>query len=619
MGSVRPNRVVMVIAAMVAIACGESGRTDSAAGAAPARVAAGPVPAPPSGDTRANPEPETGDWTQPAKDYANTRYSGLNQITAANVSHLALVATFSTSVLRGHEAAPLVVNKTLYVVTPFPNMLYALDLTKPGWPVKWVYKPQPDRAAQGVACCDVVNRGASYWQGALYYNTLDDHVVSVDANTGAQRWNVKVGDINTGETMTMAPIVANGKVIVGNSGGELGVRGWLQALDAGTGRTVWKAYSTGPDKDVLIGPRFKPFYASERGKDLGVNTWQAEQWKIGGGAAWGWVSFDPALNLIYYGTSNPGPWNANQRPGDNKWTSTVFARDVDTGDAVWAYQYSPHDLHDYDGVNEHILLDLPINGVTRKVLVHPDRNGYMYVLDRTTGEVLSAKPFANVNSVDSINMRTGRPAMNPEKATDLGVTVRNICPGPPGGKDWQPSAYSPRTGLLYVPHNNLCYDAEAMDVSYIEGTPYLGMNAKTYFGPGGNGGAFSAWDPVHAREVWSLPEMFPVWSGALVTAGDVVFYGTMDGWFKAVDARDGHPLWKIKTESGIIGQPTTFRGPDGQQYVAVLIGVGGWAGAIVAGGLDSRDSTAALGFVNAMKTLPKYTTKGGALYVFGLK
>jgi lanthanide-dependent methanol dehydrogenase len=610
---VRVVAVSAVFVTLAALACSEPRNREHP----PARSSEAVTP--PAGDTRANPEAETGNWTQPAKDYANTRYSGLDSINTTNVSRLTLVSTFSTSVLRGHEAAPLVVNNMLYVVTPFPNILYALDLTKPGWPVKWTYKPNPEAAAQGVACCDVVNRGVTYSDGALYYNTLDDHVVSVDANTGAERWNVKVGDINTGETMTMSPLVAKGKVIVGNSGGELGVRGWIQALDAKTGHTVWKAYATGPDKDVLIGPRFKPFYAGDRGTDLGVKTWQGDQWKIGGGGAWGWVSFDPALNLIYYGTANPGPWNANQRPGDNKWTSTIFARDIDTGDAVWAYQLSPHDLHDYDGVNENVLLNLPIDGTTRKVLVHPDRNGYMYVIDRTNGQVLSAKPFVPVNATDSINMKTGRPAENPQKHPDLDVTVRDICPAPPGGKDWQPSAYSPRTGLLYVPHNNLCYDAEAVDVSYIEGTPYVGMNEKIFVGAGGNGGVFSAWDPVHAREVWSLPERFPVWSGALVTAGDVVFYGTMDGWFKAVDAHDGKLLWKAKTESGIIGQPTTFLGPDHKQYVAVLIGVGGWAGAIVAGNLDARDSTAAAGFVDAMKDLPKYTTKGGALYVFGLK
>lgn len=601
-------------------ACSERRRAEAEPSREPLRTSVAPMT---RGDERANPEPETGEWVRPAKDYSSTRFSALNQITAANVGRLVVSGTFSTGVLRGQEAAPLVVNNTMYIVTPYPNILYALDLTRPGLSTnlatKWVYKPRPERAAQGVACCDVVNRGAVYADGRLFYNTLDDHTVAVDARTGAELWNVQVGNINIGETMTMSPLVVKNKVIVGNSGGELGVRGWIQALDVANGHVVWKAYSTGPDKDVLIGPRFHPFYAKDRGTDLGVKTWPGEQWKTGGGNVWGWISYDPVLNLIYYGTGNPGPWNPNQRPGDNKWTTTAFARDPDTGEAVWAYQYNPHDLHDYDGVNEHMLLDLPINGQVRKVLVHPDRNGYMYVLDRATGQPLSATPFVHVNSVIGVDLKTGKPTMNSEKHPDLGTTVRDICPAAPGGKDWQPSAFSPRTGLMYVPHNNLCMDEEALDVSYIAGTPYVGMNVKMFAGPGGNGGAFTAWDPVAGKALWSLPELFPVWSGALVTGGDVAFYGTMDGWFKAVDARTGKLLWRYKTGSGIIGQPTTYRGPDGKQYVAVLSGVGGWSGAIVAGNLDPRDSSAALGFINAMKELPKYSTKGGTLYVFGLQ
>lgn len=597
-------------------ACSDRRRVEPEPSREPLRTSVAPAP---HGDERANPEPETGEWMRPAKDYSSTRYSALNQITTANVGRLVATGTFSTGVLRGHEAAPLVVNNTMYIVTPYPDILYALDLTQQGMPTKWVYKPRPERAAQGVACCDVVNRGAAYADGRIFYNTLDDHTIAVNAATGAELWNVKLGDINTGETMTMAPLVVKNKVLVGNSGGELGVRGWITALDVATGKIVWKAYSTGPDKDVLIGPRFHPFYAADRGPDLGVKTWPGEQWKNGGGNVWGWISYDPVLNLIYYGTGNPGPWNPNQRPGDNKWTTTVFARDPDTGDAVWAYQYNPHDKHDYDGVNEHVLLDLPIDGKIRKVLVHPDRNGYMYVLDRTTGQPLSATPFVHVNSVTNVDLKTGIPAVNPTKNPDLGTTVRDVCPAAPGGKDWQPMAFSPRTGLLYIPHNNLCMDEEALDVSYIAGTPYVGMNVKMFAGPGGNGGAFTAWDPVAGKALWSLPERFPVWSGALVTGGDVVFYGTMDGWFKAVDARTGKLLWRYKTGSGIIGQPTTYRGHDGKQYVAVLSGVGGWSGAIVAGNLDPRDSSAALGFVNAMKELPKYTTKGGMLYVFALQ
>lgn len=581
------------------------------------------VPATPTGKTGVGPqaspsEPDDGQWRMAAKDYASTRYSGLAQINAQNVRHLKVALTFSTGSLRGHEAAPLVVNGTMYIVTPFPNDLYALDLTKPGAPAKWVYHPAPEAAAQGVACCDLVNRGAAYADGRIFYNTLDNHTVAVDAGTGQEVWKTRLGDINKGESITMAPIVVKGKVLVGNSGGEFGVRGWITALDAGSGRIAWRAYSTGPDKDVLIGPNFKPFYAQDRGQDLGVKTWPPEAWKTGGGTVWGWISYDPELDLIYYGTANPGPWNPDQRPGDNKWTCGIFARDPDTGEARWFYQWTPHDEHDYDGINENVLLDLNIGGRTRKVLVRPERNGYVYVLDRATGEVLTADPFVYITSSRGVDLKTGRLRIAPEKETGVGKVVREICPAAPGAKDWQPSAWSPRTGLLYMPHNNLCMDFEGVEANYISGTPFVGANVRMYAGPGGHRGELTAWDPRARRKAWSVKERFPAWSGALVTAGDVVFYGTMDGWFKALHARTGQELWKLKTGSGIIGQPITYRGPDGKQYVAILSGVGGWAGAVVAGGLDTRDSTAALGFVNAMKDLPAHSTRGGMLYVFTL-
>jgi lanthanide-dependent methanol dehydrogenase len=552
-----------------------------------------------------------------AKNYANTRFSTLDQVNAGNVKQLKAAWSFSTGLTRGQEAGPLVVNNTMYVITPWPNLLYALDLTKPGAPAKWTYTPGTSASAQGEACCDVVNRGGAFYNGKIYYNTLDMHTVAVDAATGKQVWKATVGDINFGETLTMAPVVIKGKVLIGNSGGEFGARGWLTALDADTGKIAWRAYTTGPDSDVLIGPSFKPFYAQDRQKDLGVKTWQGEQWKIGGGTAWSWISYDPELDLVYYGTSNPGPWNSDQRPGDNKWTSALFARRPETGEAIWAYQMNPHDDHDYDGINECVLLDLNINGRMRKVLVHPDRNGRMYVLDRATGEVISAEAYAYQNTSDGLDMKTGRIHYVASKSTGF-KTTRDICPAAPGGKDWQPSAFSPRTGYLYVPHNNLCMEFQGTQANYIAGTPYVGANVRMYAGPGGNRGVFSAWDPVKAKSVWEIKEMFPVWSGALVTAGDVAFYGTMDGWFKAVDAKSGAPLWQFKTGSGIISQPMTYKGPDGKQYIAVLDGVGGWSGAIVAGGLNGEDGTGALGFVNAMKDLPNYTTKGGTLYVFGL-
>ena len=562
--------------------------------------------------------PDDGQWTMPAKNYANTRYSELAEIDAGNVAKLQVAFTFSLGVDRGQESAPIVVDNTLYVVAPFPNVLYALDLTKPGAPLKWKYEPKPEAAAQGVACCDVVNRGPTSANGRIFYNTLDGNVVAVDAATGEEKWKTRVGNVHVGETMTMAPLVVKDKVIVGNSGGEYGVRGWVAALSVDSGKVAWKAYSTGPDADALIGPNFKPFYPQDRGKDLGVTTWPPGAWKIGGGNVWGWISYDPDLNLIYHGTGNPGPWNHEQRPGDNKWTAGIFARDADSGEARWFYQWSPHDVFDHDGINENVLLDLVWKGQPRKVLVRPERNGYLYVLDRQTGEVLSAEAFGYVNASKGVDLASGKLIPNPDKEPRLTKVVRDICPNASGAKDWNPSAFSPRTGLLYIPHANLCMDYQAAEVNYIAGTPYVGAEVRMKPGPGGNRGVLTAWDVAAARKAWTIPEDLPLWSGALVTAGDVVFYGTMDGWFKAVDARTGSPLWQFKTSSGIIGQPTTYRGPDGRQYVAILSGVGGWAGAIVSGDLDARDGTAALGFVNAMRDLPQRTTKGGALYVFRL-
>jgi len=561
--------------------------------------------------------PEDGQWTMPSKNYASTRYSGLDQVNRANVGRLKLAFTFDTHNRKGHEAAPLVVGNMMYLTTPYPNHIWALDLSKGGRAV-WVFRPHPQPASQGVACCDVVNRGAIYSNGRLFFTTLDGMVYAIDAKSGRQIWGTKLADISRGETITMSPLVAEGKVLVGNSGGEMGVRGWLVALDAGSGKIAWKAYSTGPDKDVLIGPNFKPWYSSDRGTDLGVHSWPGEQWKIGGGTVWGWISYDPQLKMIYYGTGNPGPWNAQQRPGDNKWTTGVFARDIATGEARWYYQSSPHDLFDHDDINEQVLLDMPVNGRMTPVLVRPGRNGFMYVIDRRTGQVYSADAYGFINSIDGVDLATGRPRMVKDKEPKEGRVTRNICPTASGVKDWNPSAFSPRTGLLYVPHENLCMDEGVFEANYISGTPYVGADVKMYAGPGGHRGVFTAWDPVRRKAAWEFNENLPLWSGALATGGDVVFYGTMDGWFKALDAVTGKQLWAKKLDSGIISQPVTYRGPDGQQYVAVVTGVGGWMGAIVSAQLDPRDPTAALGAVNAMKDLPGLTQPGGKLYVFTL-
>ena len=562
-----------------------------------------------------------------AKNYANTRYSELDQITAENVKGLKLAWKFDTGVHRGQEAAPIVAGNTMYVVTPWPNVLYAFDLSKPGPAVKWKYEPKPAAFAKGVACCDYVNRGAVFADGRVFITNLDGHVCGVDAATGKELWKTKVGNINIGETVTMSPLVVRGKVLVGNSGGEFGVRGWIKALDAATGKLAWTAYNTGPDADVKIGEKFKPFYKSDQGKDLGVKTWPPGQWKMGGGNVWGWISYDPELNLIFHGTGNPGVWNPELRPGDNKWTCGIFARDPDTGEARWYYQWSPHDLYDHDGVNENVLVDFEWEGKPRKVILHAERNGYLYVLDRTTGQVLAADPFVRVTAAKGVDLdpnspNFGRLILNPDKKPKTGRVIKDVAPIHAGAKDWQPCAYSPLTKLLYIPHQTMSMDYEGTEANYIAGTPYVGANLKLYADPmepgDGSRGALTAWNPITRKPEWRIKEKFPVWCGAAATAGGVVFYGTMDRWFKAVDAKSGKELWKFEVDSGIVGQPTTFRGPDGKQYVAILSGVGGWAGVIVSAELDPRDPGIAKGWGNAMKDLPQATKKGGTLYVFAL-
>jgi PQQ-dependent dehydrogenase (methanol/ethanol family) len=579
------------------------------------------APTPEAGHIAASPAnaPEDdGQWLMPSKNYASTRFSNLKEITPENIKTLKPDFSFSLAVNKGQEAAPIVAGNTMYVVTAYPNIVYALDLTKPGAPLKWSFAPKPAPASQGIACCDVVNRGGSVDNGKYIFNTLDGQTIAVDIKTGKPLWRTQLGNINRGETMTMAPTVAQGRVFVGDSGGEMGVHGWVAALDENTGKLLWRAYSTGPDAEVLIGPDFKPHYAGDRGRDLGVTSWPPQAWQIGGGAAWGWLTFDAELNSLYTGIGNPGPWNHLQRPGDNKWTAGIFARDPVSGAAHWFYQFSPHDEHDYDGVNEQILLDMPFAGKMQPVLIHIDRNGYLYVIERTTGTVLSADPYGPVNTSRGIDLETGRPIINEEKQTKLGETVRNICPTASGAKDWNPSSFSPQTGLLYIPHENMCMDWMSTEVNYIAGTPYVGALVHMKPGPGGHRGELTAWDPVARRPVWVVKENFPVWSGTVTTAGDIVFYGTMDGWFKAVHARTGELLWRYKVDSGIIGQPVSYKGPDGHQYIAVLSGVGGWSGAVVSGPVDPRDGSAALGMVNVMSDLPKYTTAGGTLYVFSL-
>ncbi len=559
------------------------------------------------------------DWVMPTGDYANTRYSKLAQINTGNVRDLQVAWMFSTGVLRGHEGGPLVIGDTMYIHTPFPNIVYALDLSADAR-IIWQYEPKQDPDTIPVMCCDTVNRGVAYGDGKIILYQADTTVVALDAATGEVVWKVVNGDPKIGETGTSAPMVVKDKVIIGISGGEFGVRGSVTAYNLGTGEREWRAYSVGPDSDTLLDPQKTTHMGRPVGPNSGTNTWEGDQWKIGGGTTWGWYSYDPELDLIYYGSGNPSTWNPAQRPGDNRWSMTIFARDPDDGMARWVYQMTPHDEWDFDGINEMILADIPVKGQQRKVLVHFDRNGFGYTLDRATGELLVAEKYdPAVNWATHVDMASGRPQVVSRYSTDQNgedFNTTGVCPAALGSKDQQPAAFSPSTGLFYVPTNHVCMDYEPFRVSYTAGQPYIGATLSMFPAPGGNHmGNFIAWDAGKGEIVWSNPELFSVWSGALATAGDVVFYGTLEGYLKAVDANTGAELYKFKTASGIIGNVNTYM-QGGKQYIAILSGVGGWAGIGLAAGLT--EPTAGLGAVGGYSALSNYTRLGGQLTVFAL-
>jgi alcohol dehydrogenase (cytochrome c)/methanol dehydrogenase (cytochrome c) subunit 1 len=539
---------------------------------------------------------------------------------------------FSMGTLRGQEGNPLVVGHVMYVHTSFPNIVYALDLSKPGAPMIWQYVPNQSPDAIPIACCDVVNRGAAYSpSGRIYIQLLQGELVALDANTGKELWKATHPDhsdagaeavgYKQGATMTNAPIYIKTKsgkevVIAGISGGEFGVRGRVSAFDADNGQHLWTMYSTGSDKEVGIEGDANVNYTSHKGKDLGISTWPGDQWKRGGGPTWGWYSYDPELDLFYYGTGNPGTWNPDQRPGDNKWAMTIFARRPESGKVVWAYQMTPHDEWDYDGVNENVLFE----SGGKKLLAHFDRNGIAYTIDRTNGKVIVANAYGPINwaknkgtgtPVEGI-VATGVPVKDPAFGTTAKRNTEGICPASIGFKDQQPAAYSPLTGWFYVPASNICMDYEGVEVKYTAGQPYVGAIVRMFPGPGGNRGRFIAWDPMSGTTKWEIKEPLAAYGGALTTAGGLVFYGTMEGWLKAVDQKSGKVLWQFKTASGIIGSPMSFLGPDKKQYVAVYSGIG------VAAGIGAEDPTAGLGAIGAFGDAGQFSTQGGVLTVFAL-
>ncbi len=569
-------------------------------------------------------------WCMQQHDYTSQRYSKLDQINTKNVANLRVAWTFSTGVLRGHEGGPLVVGDTMYVHTPFPNIVYALNLADDN-KIIWKYEPKQDPSVIPVMCCDTVNRGPQYADGKIFLHQADTSLVALDAKTGKELWKTVNGDPKRGETGTGAPMVVGNVVLVGVSGAEFGVRCFMTAYDENTGKRVWRAYSMGPDDEILVDPAKTMMLGKPVGKDSSLKTWNGDQWKLGGGSIWGYMSWDPKLNLFYYGTGNPSTWNPAQRAGpdgkqiDQLYSMTLFARNPETGMAAWAYQYTPFDEWDYDGINEPIIADIDVKGKKRNVVVEFNRNGFAYTLDRATGELLVAEKYdpavnwATKVDMDKSSKTYGRPLVVASKSTFLNgpdVNTTDVCPAALGSKDQQPVAFSPLTGLFYVPSNHVCMDYEPFKVEYTAGQPYVGATLSMYPPKGeSNMGNFIAWDAGNGKIVWANKEQFSVWSGVLTTAGGIACHGTLEGNFKCVDQKDGKLLYKNKTPSGIIGNVMTY-GHGGKQYIAVYSGVGGWAGIGLAAGLTNP--TDGLGAVGGYAGLNDYTALGGSLTVWSL-
>ena len=563
-------------------------------------------------------------WAMQAGDMFNQRYSKLDQINKKNVGNMQVAWMFSTGVLRGHEGSPLVIDGTMYLHTPFPNKVFALDLDTQT--IKWRYEPKQDTAVIAQMCCDTVYRGLAYAEGKIFLQQADSMLIALDAKDGKKLWEVKNGDPKLGAVNTQAPHVFKDKVVTGISGGEWGVRGFLAAYDINTGKPVWKGYSTGPDAEMLMDPEKTMTWTDGKmapvGKDSSLKTWKDDQWKIGGGTTWGWFSYDKALNLLYYGSGNPGTWNPQQRPGDNKWSMTIFARDVDTGMAKWVYQMTPHDEWDFDGVNEIILADIDVKGKPTKALVHFDRNGFGYTLNRETGELLVAEKFdPTVNWATHVDMKTGRPQVVAKYSTAQNgpdVNTKGICPAALGTKDQQPASFDPVTKLFYVPTNHVCMDYEPFEVEYTAGQPFVGATLSMFPALNSHGGMgnFITWNAGTGKIVQSKPEKFSVWSGSLNTAGGISCYGTLEGFLKCVDRDDiTKELYSFKTPSGIIGNVFTYE-HKGKQYLGVFSGIGGWAGIGMAAGLEKDND--GLGAVGGYRELSRYTELGGSLTIFAV-
>ena len=503
-------------------------------------------------------------WPVYGGDTGNTRFSQATQINTGNVNKLKVAWALQLGSNRSQESTPILVGDTLIVTSSFgPKNVFAVN-AKTG-DIRWQYSPDIPKGIDQYACCDVNNRGVAVNDGKVFVGRLDAHVVALDLKTGKEMWDTKVVDYTQGSVITSPPTVVKNLIITGYGGGEYGARGSLVALDQATGKEVWRTYTV-------------PLPGEKNG-----DTWKGDSAKYGGAVAWNVGSYDPKLNLVYYGTSNPSPWTAAVRGNDssdigkfsNLYSASVVALNPETGNIVWHYQFTPHDAWDYDGVNELVFADLPFDGKKVPVVMQANRNGFFYVIDRANGKLLSAKQYVDgVNWATGIDMKTGMPieAAGNAKRPGLKRMAKDVCPNLLGGKNWMPMSYDPKNGLVYIPTLNLCMDMEGVQEEYKRGQFYLGVNFDLgKAGPGGHLGGVKAWDPVKQKEVWFNKDPLPYTGGVTSTAGGVLFHGDVKGWFKAVDEKTGKVLWQFNAGSGISAPPMTYM-LDGKQYVAVVTG-----------------------------------------------
>ncbi len=524
---------------------------------------------------------ETGTWLTYGRTYSEQRFSPLAQIDESNVSELGLAWAFEPGTKRGLEATPIVVGGTIYTTGTW-SVIFAIDARTGD--LKWRYDPRVPRETAGIACCDVVNRGVAVYKGRVFAGTLDGRLVSLDAETGELIYEVVTIDPSRPYTITMAPRVVKGKVILGNGGAEFGVRGYVSAYDWETGDLVWRFYTVPGDPS-------QPFEHPEL--VTAAETWTGEWWKVGGGGTvWDSVAYDPELDLLYVGTGNGSPWSRYVRSpggGDNLYVCSILALDPDTGRLVWHYQTTPGDNWDFTSTQHIMLADLDIGGRERKVLMQAPKNGFFYVLDRETGELISAEAFAKVTWAEGIDPATGRPVE--VEGLDYRKEIVEIYPSPHGAHNWHPMSFNPDTGLVYIPTHEVPYFFRLdPEYDYKPGAWNLGYDFTVAddFPRDVVSGHLLAWDPVAQKEVWRAQYTGPWNGGTLSTAGNLVFQGTAHGTFAAYRASDGTPLWETPAGTGIVAAPVTYE-LDGEQYVAVMAG---WGGAFA---LAAGDAAAAAG------------------------